>query len=197
MKNAIKKKWCNMKYRFRSREEILEQLSSLGITGKDVYFIDYIPLIEMIWADGMAQKGEVDILYDFLKNHVLHLNQTAGYKAFKLEDAVKFVSRFLRKRPSPEILKTLRNLAACSGCCREDHRKRELFKDSMLAICIDIAASSVTKYPYGLHERFNAAEKKCFFEILNAFEAIKAEDSIVIKGPGIKKDGNMGKALPS
>ena len=186
-----------MKDMLQSREEILEQLSSLGITGKDVYFIDYIPLIEMIWADGQAQKGEVDIFYDFLKNHVQHLNQAAGYKAFKLRDAVKFVSKFLKKRPSPKILKTLRNLAACSGYLREDRQKRELFKDSLLAICMDIAASSVTKYPYGLHERFNTAEKQCFFEILDTFEDRKAEDSIGVKGPDRKKDRTMGTVLPS
>lgn len=186
-----------MKDMLQSREEILEQLSSLGITGKDVYFIDYIPLIEMIWADGQAQKGEVDIFYDFLKSHVQHLNQKAGYKAFKLEEAAKFVSRFLRKRPSPEILKTLRNLLVCSGFLRKDHRKRELLKESLLGICIDIAASSVTKYPYGLHERFNAAEKKCFFEILDTFDDRKAEDSIGIKGSDRKSDGRMEKVLPS
>ena len=182
-----------MKDRLPSREEIIERLSSMGITGKDVYFIDYIPLIEMIWADGMAQKGEIDILIDFLKSHVQHLNQIAGYKAFKLKDAVKFVSRFLTKRPSPEILKTLRNLAACSVSYREDHRKRELFKDSLLAICIDIAASCVTKYPYGLHERFNAAEKKCFFEIMDAFEG----PSMEIKKPRKNSGGTAKTGLPS
>jgi hypothetical protein len=186
-----------MKDTMQTREEILGKLSSLGITGKDVYFIDFIPLIEMIWADGQTQKGEIEIFHDFLKNHVQHLNQTAGYKAFKLQDAVKFVSRFLKKRPSPEILKTLRNLAACSGFLREDHQKREIFKDSLLAICIDIAASSVTKYPYGLHERFNAAEKQCFFEIMDAFEDSKAEDSTGGKGPVKKYDRTGGTALPS
>ena len=186
-----------MKDTMQSREEILEQLSSLGITGKEVYFIDYIPLIEMIWADGQAQKGEIDIFYDFLKSHVQHLNQIAGYMAFKVEDAAKFVSRFLKKRPSPEILKTLRNLSACFGFLRKDHRKRELFKDSLLAICLDIAASSVTKYPYGLHERFNAAEKKCFFEILDTFEDNQAEDSLGMRGSDRKNDGRIGKVLPS
>jgi hypothetical protein len=186
-----------MKDTLQSREEILEQFSSLGITGKDVYFIDFIPLIEMIWADGQAQQGEIDIFHDFLKNHVRHLNQTAGYQAFKLEDAVKFASRFLKKRPAPEILKTLRNLAACSGLCRDDHEKRELVKDSLLAICIDIAASSVTKYPYGLHERFNAAEKKCFFEILDAFEDTNAEDSIGVNGRDRKRHRITGQTLPS
>lgn len=32
-----------MSERSKLREEIMEQLKSFGISGKDVYFIDYIP----------------------------------------------------------------------------------------------------------------------------------------------------------
>ena len=103
----------------------------------------------------------------------------------------------MKKRPSAKILKTLRNLSACTGFLRKDHRKRELFNKSLLGICIDIAASSVTKYPYGLHERFNAAEKKCFFEILDTFDDKKAGDSIGIKGSDSKNGGRIQKVLPS
>jgi len=38
----------------------------------------------------------------------------------------------------------------------------------LLAACLDIAASSVTQYPYGLHDRFAPEEKRCFFEILES-----------------------------
>ncbi len=165
-----------MNQRIKLREEILEKLKVFGITGKDVYFIDYIPLIEMIWADGQPQQGEMNIFYDFLEKHVAHLNKMAGYKAFKLEEAVQFVSGFLRERPSPEMLKTLRNLAVHSGLFQEDSKKRAYFEKSLLAICLDIGASCVTKYPYGLHERFNADEKRCFFEIFDTFEKRKVAD---------------------
>jgi hypothetical protein len=158
------------------REEVLEQLKPFGITGKDVYFIDYIPLIEMIWADGEPQQGEMDIFYDFLERHVNHLNKMAGYEAFQLEDAVQFVGGMLKERPSPEMLKTLRKLAAKAGLFQEDSRKRARFEKSLLAICLDIGASCVTKYPYGLHERFNSDEKRCFFEILDTFENRKVAD---------------------
>jgi len=158
------------------REEILEQLESLGITGKNVYFIDYIPLIEMIWADGQPQQGEMDIFYEFLEKHVAHLNKMAGYSAFKLEEAVHFVSGFFNARPSPEMLKTLRKLAAHSGLFQEDSKKRAQFEKSLLARCLDIGASCVTEYPYGLHERFNTDEKRCFFEIFDTFENRKVAD---------------------
>jgi len=165
-----------MSERSKLREEIMEQLKSFGISGKDVYFIDYIPLIEMIWADGEPQQGEMDIFYDFLEKHVVHLNKMAGYNAFKLEDAVQFVSGFLKERPSPEILKSLRKLAAHSGLFQEDSKKRAYFEKSLLAVCLDIGASCVKEYPYGLHERFNYDEKRCFFEIFDTFENRKLAD---------------------
>ena len=159
-----------MSEKCKLREEIMAQLKSFGITGKDVYFIDYIPLIEMIWADGQPQQGEMDIFYDFLEKHVAHLNKMAGYSAFKLEEAVQFVSGFFKERPSPEMLKTLRNLAAHTGLFQENPKKRARFEKSLLATCLDIGASCVTKYPYGLNERFNTDEKRCFFEIVDTFE---------------------------
>ena len=165
-----------MNEKARLREEILGQLKPFGITGRNVYFIDYIPLIEMIWADGQPQQGEVDIFYDFLEKHVAHLNKMAGYEAFKLEDAVQFVGGMLRERPSPEVLKTLRKLAAKAGLFQADSKRRARFEKSLLAICLDIGASCVTNYPYGLHERFNADEKRCFFEILDTFENKKVAE---------------------
>ena len=165
-----------MNRKAKLREEIMDQLKAFGITGKNVYFIDYIPMIEMIWADGQPQQGEIDIFYDFLERHVNHLNMMAGYNAFKLEEAVQFVSRMLKERPDPEMLKTLRKLAAQAGLFQQDTEKRAQFEKSLLAICLDIGASSVTKYPYGLHERFNSDEKRCFFEILDTFENRKVAE---------------------
>ena len=165
-----------MNARITLREEIMDQLKSFGITGKDIYFIDYIPLIEMIWADGEIQHAEMDIFYDFLEKHVAHLNKMAGYNAFELEDAVQFVSGFFKERPSPEILKSLRQLAARSGLFQGDSQKRASFEKSLLAVCLDIGASCVKEYPYGLHERFNYDEKRCFFEIFDTFENRKLAD---------------------
>ena len=159
-----------MNEKAKLREEILDQLKPFGITGKDVYFIDYIPLIEMIWADGQPQQGEMEIFFDFIEKHVNHLNKMAGYEAFDLEDAVQFVRGMLKEKPSPEMLKTLRELAARAGLYQEDAGRRNQFEKSLLAICLDIGASCVTEYPYGINERFNADEKRCFFEILDTFE---------------------------
>jgi hypothetical protein len=58
-----------------------------------------------------------------------------------------------------------------------DARKRAQFEKSLLAVCLDIGSSSVTKYPFGLQERFNNEEKRCFFEIFDTFENRKVADT--------------------
>ena len=150
-------------------EEAIEELEHFGITGAQVYLIDLIPLIEMIWADGKAQDAEVSILADYLKNHVKHINAMAGYEALSLETAKAFVTKFLEKRPDPELLATLRSFIAPVRLATSDPDKREKLKASLLAACLDIASSSVADYPYGLNDRFNPDEKNCFFEILKSF----------------------------
>lgn len=167
-------KMMKMEEKRMPRKQALEELKKFGISGKEVYFIDIIPLIEMIWADGQVQRGEISIFNDFLPKHVERLNDLAGYEAFHLKDAHKFVSRFFKEKPGPELLKTLRNLSAAAGITGARHDCASTLKDSLLCACLDIAASSTVKYPYGLHDRFDPAEKSCFFEILDTLEGRKA-----------------------
>lgn len=150
-------------------DEAVEELERFGITGAQIYLIDLIPLMEMIWADGKAQDAEVSILADFLKKHVKHINTMAGYEALSLDAAKAFVTKFLEKRPDPQLLATLRSFIAPVRLATSDPDKRERLKASLLAACLDIASSSVSDYPYGLHDRFNPDEKNCFFEILESF----------------------------
>jgi hypothetical protein len=56
----------------RTRSEVIEELRSYNIKGPEVYMIDIIPLIEMIWADGIVQKEEISLLYDFLEQQKEH-----------------------------------------------------------------------------------------------------------------------------
>ena len=151
-----------------TRQEAVDKLKHHGIKGAQVYLIDIIPLIEMIWADGRAQDSEVEILEDYLRSHVKHINELAGHEAMSLEGARGFVLHFLRDRPDPELLNTLRSLVAPIRLASSDAAANEALRDSLLAACLDIAASSVLEYPYGLGERFNPAEKRCFMEILES-----------------------------
>jgi hypothetical protein len=152
-------------------DDAVEELERFGITGAQIYLIDLVPLIEMIWADGKAQDAEVSILADYLKAHVKHINQLAGYEALSMAVAKTFVKRFLKKRPDPKLLVTLRSLIAPVRLASSDAQVREKLKASMLAACLDIASASVKEYPFELNERFNKDEKRCFFEILESLSA--------------------------
>jgi len=149
-------------------EEAVEELERYGITGAQKYLIDLIPLIEMIWADGKAQEAEVSLLADYLKKHVKHINDMAGYPAMNLKEAKAFVTKFLKNRPDPELLATLRSFIAPLRLRSSDPDQCVNLKESLLAACLDIASSSVSEYPYGQHDRFTPQEKRCFFEILQS-----------------------------
>ena len=150
------------------RKEALERLSDYGIEGAKIYLIDLIPLIEMIWADGKAQDSEVVILEDYLNKHVKHINRMAGYEVLTFELAWDFVLQFLRDRPDPELLKILRSMIVPVRLSTSDTDGNRALRESLLSACLDIASSAVLEYPYGLNERFNPAEKRCFFEILES-----------------------------
>jgi hypothetical protein len=151
------------------RQKALSILARHGISGEKVYLIDLIPLIEMIWADGKAQEVEVNILESYLDHHVRHINIIAGYDVLTFEASRDFIFGFLSNRPDPALLKTLRNLIPDLRVTSSDPIANELLQQSLLAACLDIAASCVRSYPYGLSERFDPREKRCLFDILESF----------------------------
>jgi len=150
------------------RAEAVERLAEHGITGVEVYLIDVIPLIEMIWADGQAQDEEVELMRDFLRRHVDHVNALAGRAILAQEQASAFVDRFLHEPPPPEVLRALRNLVRPVRLTNSDPAVNASLRRSLLAACLDIAASAVVAYPYGRGERFDALEKLAYFEILDS-----------------------------
>jgi len=157
-----------MDMRVPARAEAKARLEAFDIRGQELYFIDLIPLIGMVWADGMAQSGELAILDEFIHRYVGQLNRHAGYDAFTVREARRFAHRFLEKRPSRELLVCLRGLALGAGMISGAHDAGAALKTSILSACLDIAASSTTRYPYGLSDRFCPEEKRCYFELLDA-----------------------------
>ncbi len=154
-----------------TRQEAIESLRRFGIEGEQVYLIDIIPLIQMLWCDGKAQESEVALLREFLERHVAHINQVAGYRLLEVDAAWRFVERFLRERPDPELLGILQSFVAPVRLASGSPDERGRVRDCLLAACLDIASSAGTDYPYGGGERFCVEEKRCFFEILSALEA--------------------------
>jgi hypothetical protein len=157
-----------------SRLEAIEALERYGIRGVEIYLIDIVPLIEMVWADGEAQPAELAVLDGYLRRHVERVNRTAGYELISSEQAHDFCDRFLRQLPDPELLGFVRSLIPSIRLSNSDSRANERLRQSLLATCLDIASAAVTHYPYGLEERFEPSEKACFFEILEALDAAAA-----------------------
>jgi len=163
-----------------SRQAALAELKRFGITGEQVYLIDFIPLIEMLWADGQVQAGEVAILDDYIDKHVSCVNKQAGCKVLETGKAQEFVNRFLTNRPSPEIMQTLRGFVKPVRLSAADERDNQKLRESLLHTCMDIASSAVTEYPYQLQERFNPAEKRCFFRILESLSEPEPQERSVL-----------------
>jgi hypothetical protein len=158
-----------------SRRYALKELQKFGITGEQVYLIDVIPLIEIMWADGHTQPSEMSILEAYLEKHVDCVNKQAGCRVLELDQAKKFVNRFLAHRPSPEIMETLRGFVKPLRLSSADKKENQVLRDSILATCMDIASIAVVEYPYHFEERFCLDEKKCFFSIC---ESLAEEDEV-------------------
>ncbi len=143
----------------------LNTLRQYGITGNDVYLVDFFPLIQMVWADGQAQQGEIDILLKHITKHVEHVNKLAGCKVLHHEDAEKFIMRFIEKEPDPEIMTTLTELVTPIRLSTSNKEENEKIRKSILWLCMDIAAIATTMYPYESDERFDRNEKERYFSI--------------------------------
>lgn len=148
-----------------SRRAALKELRKFGITGEQVYMIDVIPLIEIMWADGHAQLSEISILEAYLEKHVDCVNKQAGCRVLDIHQAKTFVNRFLVNRPCSELMKTLRDFVKPLRLSSADNKENQVLRNSILSTCMDIASIAVVGYPYHFEERFCPDEKKCFFSI--------------------------------
>jgi hypothetical protein len=175
-----------------NRQEAIEDLSLFGIKEPYTYLLDIIPLVEMIWADGDAHESELAILDDYLHKRVPQINEMAGYKVMTFEDAQAFAYRFIRQKPLPEFLRTLRSLVGPVILSSSDSHFVEPLLKLMFEACIDIAANAVRKYPYGLHDRFDSDEKRCFYEIIMTFIDFKWPGRMRTKSPNTWNHGESG-----
>ncbi|MFP4476584.1 MAG: hypothetical protein ACLFOY_13590 [Desulfatibacillaceae bacterium] len=151
------------------REQALAALEAHGITGRMVYLVDVLPLVEMMWADGVAQEKEVAILERFLNRHVERVNAKLGNDPLTPEEVRGFLLRFLVDRPDPELLRGLRRLVAPARLSDMGALSRQMYAKSLLAACMDIASASSALSDPGLHDRFEIGEKLCFFELMESF----------------------------
>jgi serine/threonine protein kinase len=157
-----------------SRHEALAKLAGFGIEESDVYLIDMMPLIEMIWADGTVQEEELRILDSFLHTHVANVNELCQAEVVSFEQARTFATRFLNERPDPELLRLLRRIVPLVTSENESGVMSLARRRAMLDFCLDIGAACVAEYPQGDRERFCREEKQLFDSI---FETLTPRQS--------------------
>ncbi len=145
--------------------EAVKKLSKFKITQHQIYFIDLVLLCEMAWADGKIQTAERKILFNYLSHHVESINRLAGCTIVEYREAKDFISDYLNERPGPMLLETIREVIAAVRIDNKEPSVAEKTRLDILNACLDIAASSVTEYPYGLKERFTSEEKEYYHKI--------------------------------
>ncbi|MGR9115810.1 MAG: hypothetical protein ACU85E_08585 [Gammaproteobacteria bacterium] len=130
----------------------------------DFYFLELIPLIEMIWADGHNQPAELALLYKFTVEHMAHLDRASGIQFASVEDANDFLDRFAHQRPPIQLLEKLRELIVHPKTTEDSNRYR-----TIMNYCLDIAAACATQYPFGMQQRIIASEKELLNKLFLAF----------------------------
>lgn len=142
-----------------------------GIQGHEVYLLELIPLIEMVWADGHNQQAEVGLVYEFALRRLAELDREAhGINVLTAGQVNAFVERFLSKRPNPSLLRELRRLAMPVIFDHSDPRVNAKRRRMILEYCLDIGAAAVNRYPYDAHERFSPPEKALLLELVDALQ---------------------------
>src|SRR6185436_8771168 len=130
-----------------TREEAVERLEQFGISGPDVYLIDLIPLIEMMWADGRLQEPEQELFARFTRAHVQSINELAGMDLLTADRADRFAARFLERRPDDALMTELRNLVPPARLSSSDEVGNEKRRRAIIEWCLDIGAACVNDYP--------------------------------------------------
>ncbi|GAA3916252.1 hypothetical protein [Litoribacillus peritrichatus] len=135
----------------------------------DFYFLELIPLIEMIWADNHNQAPELNLLYKFATEHIARINTIAESDVITVDQANDFLDRFAHKQPDSNVLASLRKLVIDGWKLQESSEHKELTKQSILDYCLDIAACCVDLYPYEYHHRVTKEEKKLLQQLMIDF----------------------------
>ena len=146
--------------------DIPHLLKQYGLRRSHVYLLELVPIIEVMWADGHNQKGELNALESILKKHLAKLREYAGGVTVVPQDEVdEFMQALVYQRPDPSLLKELR------GLLQERLESTSInTKKSILENCFDIAAACAADYPYGFDERIEASEKEMLWEIFQTLQ---------------------------
>ena len=143
--------------------DALESLvGDFGLTSETIYLLPLVPLVEVMWADGMLQRSEVDVFHECLTRYVDSLYRLAdNQEVVSVAEAQKFARDLFKAPHDPLKLRRLRELAVQVLNLDPDVENRRTVMDN----CLDLAAIAVSRYPYGRRERVMTAEKQLLHEL--------------------------------
>ena len=154
------------------RQAILyEIVHEHGLDPLDFYLLPLMPLIEVCWADGKIQKAEAELLLDFTRRWLSLLRQDAGGENIvSIQQAQRFIDRFMKQRPPQAELERLRELAIHMLEQNSDEARVKQNERTVLEYCIDIAAAAVNSYPYEIRGRVMEEEKALLLELMHSMQ---------------------------
>lgn len=148
-------------------KDAVAKLETFGISGVNIYLIDLLPLIDLMWADGRIQENEKIIFDVYTENRIDDLNKSfEGAIRLSKDSVMEFFTPYLETRPSPELMKGIGEILNAVLMSSSDQAWSTKVRSSLLATALDIASSNVATYPYKSDERFSLKEKECFFALV-------------------------------
>ena len=140
-------------------------LKQYGLKRSHVYLLEIIPLIEVMWADGKNQQGEIDALSKILSDHLDKLSEYAGMTVVPQSDVDAFMQTFVHKKPEKSLLEELGYLLKERISSNSSDKVKDIMEH-----CLDIAAVCAKQYPYGFDERIEASEKEMIWKIAESLK---------------------------
>lgn len=147
--------------------ELSQLMRDHSLKPSDLYLLNLMPLIEMIWIDGRNQPDEMRLLHTYAIEYLARLNRHSdGLEVISIDAVNDFLERFAHQKPSARLVRELRMLAIerlkqQSGPEAQDERDRVLFA------CLDIAAACTDSRLYPVLKE----EKQLLKELVVALSA--------------------------
>lgn len=151
------------------REDALARLSLYGIKGKRVYLIDLIPLIEMTWAGGGRQPEKIDFLDHYIKQHLRHINQMAGYLVLSMADATQFTAPYLASHPNMAHLKKIRECIMPVRLGETRNAYGDMIMRRIISACLNLLSISLAQFPHDFQNEYCVEERGMYVDILDSF----------------------------
>jgi hypothetical protein len=144
----------------------------------DIYLLDLVPLIELIWADGERQESEIQILMSFVDEMLALFKMQELDDCISRDDIIEFIDRYIHVRPAPGLLAELRTMAIELANKRSDS-SRNL---DIISYCMDVAAASINSTALS-DEKVSRIAKEEKTLLINIISALNISENQTVNLP--------------